>query len=137
MLGDGEEEEKKEFDPNDHRIDVEHVRQDDFFYKIKEHNKEKKHYIIEIPQIKKKYRVQFKQDEELGFVGLPQEWERYIRELKVEPYEMAKSPLAFLMTVNYVATQGFKSMLNKANLYERMSKICDQIKRKNPYESFR
>lgn len=57
MLGDGEEEEKKEFDPNDHRIDVEHVRQDDFFYKIKEHNKEKKHYIIEIPQIKKKYRV--------------------------------------------------------------------------------
>lgn len=88
-------------------------------------NEEKHQYIIEIPQIRRKYRVQFKAEEELGFVGLPLEWERYIRELKVTPPEIAKSPLEFLMTVNYVATQGFKTMLNKSTLYERMSKICD------------
>lgn len=28
-------------------------------------------------------------------------------------------------------------MLNKSTLYERMGKICDQIKRKNPYEDFK
>lgn len=57
--------------------------------------------------------------------------------MKVDTREIAKSPLEFLMTVNYIATEGFSTMLNKANLYERMSKICDQIKRKNPYDDFK
>jgi hypothetical protein len=28
-------------------------------------------------------------------------------------------------------------MLNKSTLYERMGKICDQIKKKDPHEDFR
>lgn len=41
-------------------------------------------YIIEIPRTNRKYKVQFKKDSELGFIGLPQEWERFIREMNVK-----------------------------------------------------
>jgi hypothetical protein len=37
--------------------DPKKINQDDFFYKIKEYNVEKKVYIIEIPKVKKKYKV--------------------------------------------------------------------------------
>jgi hypothetical protein len=38
---------------------------------------------------------------------LPQEWERFIREMNVKVQEIAKEPFEFLMTVNFVATAGF------------------------------
>lgn len=57
--------------------------------------------------------------------------------MNVKVQEIAKEPFEFLMTVNFVATAGFQKMLNKSTLYERMGKICDQIKRKNPYEDFK
>ena len=81
--------------------------------------------MIEIPQTKKKYRIQFNKESEYGFIGLPQEWERYIREMKIDNAEIAKSPFEFLMTINFCATAGFARMLNKSTLYERMGKICD------------
>ena len=111
--------------------------QSDFFYKIKVQSQEKQQYIIDIPKVKKKYRVQFKEDEDLGFQGLPPEWERYVRELQIPKHEIAKSPFEYLMTVNYVATQGYKKMLNKSALYEKMSSICDQIRKKNPFDDFK
>ena len=46
--------------------------------------------------------------------------------------EIAKEPFEALMTINFVATQGFKKMLNKSTLYDRMGKICDQIKKRDP-----
>lgn len=33
------------------------IKQDDFFYKIKELNPQKLQYIIEIPKLKKKYKI--------------------------------------------------------------------------------
>lgn len=60
------------------------IKQDRFFYKIKELNPDKLQYIIDIPQTKKKYKIQFNVESEFGFIGLPQEWERYIREMKIE-----------------------------------------------------
>jgi len=46
-------------------------------------------------------------ESEYGFIGLPQEWERYIREMAVHNQEIAKSPFEFLMTINFCATAGF------------------------------
>jgi len=100
-------------------------------------SKDKQQYIIEIPKTKKRYKIQFTQESEYGFIGLPPEWERFIREMKVEVKEIGKSPFEFLMTINFVATAGFMKMLNKSTLYERMGKICDQIKRKDPHEDFK
>ena len=57
--------------------------------------------------------------------------------MKVENREIKKSPFEFLMAVNFSATAGFNKMLNKSTLYERMGRVCDQIKRRNPYEDFR
>lgn len=57
--------------------------------------------------------------------------------MKVENSEIKKSPFEFLMAVNFCATTGFNKMLNKSTLYERMGRVCDQIKRRNPYEDFR
>ena len=50
----GQEEEKKmaHDDTNPYTI-----KQDDFFYKIKELNPQKLQYIIEIPKLKKKYKI--------------------------------------------------------------------------------
>jgi len=47
-------------------------------------------------------------------------------------HEIAKAPFEMLMMINFVATNNFTKMLNKSTLYERMGKICDQIKRRNP-----
>lgn len=94
-------------------------------------------YIIEIPKLKKKYKIQFSMESEFGFIGLPQEWERFIREMKISNKEILKAPFEFLMEVNFIATNNFSKMLNKSTLYERMGKICDQIKRKNPFEEFK
>lgn len=57
--------------------------------------------------------------------------------MKVDNREIKKSPFEFLMAVNFCATAGFNRMLNKSTLYERMGRVCDQIKRRNPYEDFR
>ena len=57
--------------------------------------------------------------------------------MKVENREIAKSPFEFLMAVNFCVTAGFQKMLNKSTLYEKMGRICDQIKRKNPYDDFK
>ena len=64
-------------------------------------------------------------ESEYGFTGLPQEWERYIREMKIANDEIKKSPFEFLMTINFCVTDGFRRMLNKQTLYERMGNICD------------
>ena len=102
------------------------VRQDDFFYKIKELNPQKLQYIIEIPKTKKRYKIQFAPESEFGFIGLPQEWERFVREMKVDNKEIQKSPFEFLMAVNFCVTAGFQKMLNKSTLYERMGQICER-----------
>lgn len=68
------EEEKKFGDDqgyNQHRMNPTTIKQDDFFYKIREIKKDEKQYIIEIPRTNRKYKVQFKIDSELGFIGLP------------------------------------------------------------------
>jgi hypothetical protein len=57
--------------------------------------------------------------------------------MQIDNKEIEKSPFEFLMTINFCATAGFAKMLNKSTLYERMGRICDQIKRRNPYEDFR
>ena len=101
------------------------INQDDYFYKIKELNPQKLQYIIEIPKLKKKYKIQFNKESEFGFIGLPLEWERFIREMQIENREIEKSPFEFLMTINFCATAGFAKMLNKSTLYERMGRICD------------
>lgn len=101
------------------------IKQDDFFYKIKELNPQKLQYIIEIPKLKKKYKIQFNKESEFGFIGLPLEWERFIREMQIDNKEIEKSPFEFLMTINFCATAGFAKMLNKSTLYERMGRICD------------
>lgn len=99
------EEQKQEADAEQEGSNVQ--QNDDFFYKIKELSKEKQQFIIEIPKTKKRYKIQFKLDSEYGFIGLPPEWERFIREMKVETKEIEKSPFEFLMTINFVATEGF------------------------------
>ena len=80
------EEEKQDGDGG--KGDVNVIQQDDFFYKIKELSKEKQQYIIEIPKTKKRYKIQFTLESEYGFIGLPPEWERFIREMKVETKEI-------------------------------------------------
>ena len=52
------EEEKKHVDEklDEYRVDGKKIKQDNFFYKIRE-QEEGKHYVIEIPQIRRKYRV--------------------------------------------------------------------------------
>mmetsp|Transcript_18942 Transcript_18942/g.32362 ORF Transcript_18942/g.32362 Transcript_18942/m.32362 type:complete len:276 (+) Transcript_18942:15-842(+) len=131
------EEEKKNMEETREEQNPYHIKQDNFFYKIKEWNAQKLQYIIEIPKLKKKYKIQFSVDSEFGFVGLPAEWERFVREMNVPNKEIAKNPFEFLMAVNFCATNNFTKMLNKSTLYERMGKICDQIRRKNPYDEFK
>lgn len=60
-----------------------------------------------------------------------------MREINIEKKYIAKDPFEFLMTINFIATNNFTKMLNKSTLYERMGKICDMIKRKNPFEEFK
>jgi hypothetical protein len=79
--------------------------QDDFFYKIIQLSQNE--FKIEVPSTKKKYIVMFDPNSEIGFSGLPFEWERYFKEMKIRPDEVAKSPLEVLLCVNFIATQGF------------------------------
>jgi len=51
--------------------------------------------------------VQYDPKSEIGFSGLPFEWERYFKDMKIRPDEVAKSPMEVLLTVNFIATQGF------------------------------
>jgi diadenosine tetraphosphate (Ap4A) HIT family hydrolase len=46
-----------EEDKEDYEVDAKKVNQTDFFYRIKDYNPEKKVYLIEIPKLKKKYKV--------------------------------------------------------------------------------
>ncbi len=57
--------------------------QDDFFYKITQISD--KEYKIEVPSTKKKYLVQVDLKSESGFSGLPFEWERLLKDLKISP----------------------------------------------------
>jgi len=41
------------------------------------------------------------------------------------------------MAVNFIMTDGFSKMENKKTLYSKMSKICKQIKKSDPYKYFK
>ena len=79
--------------------------QDDFFYKISQVGDNQ--FKVEVPSTKKRYMVQYDPKSEIGFSGLPFEWERYFKDMKIRPDEVAKSPMEVLLTVNFIATQGF------------------------------
>jgi serine/threonine protein kinase len=92
---------------------------------------------IEVPSTKKKYMVNFDIRSECGFVGLPFEWERYLKDMKIRPEEIQKWPMEVLMCVNFIATEGFSKMKDKNTLYSKMSKICDNIMKSDPFKYFR
>ena len=60
--------------------------QDDFFYKISALTETE--FKIEVPSTKKKYLVNFDLKSECGFTGLPFEWERYLKDMKIRPDEV-------------------------------------------------
>jgi len=77
-----------------------------------------------------------------GFTGLPFEWERYFSELGItteDNYKLKveKDPYEILLAVNFTATSGFSKMENNKNLYKKMSKICDNIKKGDPFKYFK
>ncbi len=76
--------------------------QDDFFYKISQLSPNE--FRIEVPSTKKRYIVMLDPLSEIGFSGLPFEWERYFKEMKIRPDEIAKSPMEVLLCVNFIAT---------------------------------
>lgn len=76
--------------------------QDDFFYKISQLSLNE--FNIEVPSTKKRYIVMLDPKSEIGFSGLPFEWERYFKEMKIRPDEVAKSPMEVLLCVNFIAT---------------------------------
>jgi len=41
-----------------------------------------------VPSTKKKYMVNFDIKSEIGFTGLPFEWERYLKDMKIRPEEI-------------------------------------------------
>ena len=63
-----------------------------------------------MPSTKKKYIVNVDLDSECGFVNLPAEWERLLKEMKIQPLEVEKTPMEVLMAINFVATEGFSKM---------------------------
>ena len=65
------------------------------------------------------------QREEVGFRGLPFEWARLIKDMKIQPLEVEKTPMEVLMMLNFVSTEGLSKMYDKKTLYQKMSKICD------------
>jgi len=42
-----------------------------------------------------------------------------------------------LMSVNFIATEGFSKMKDKNTLYSKMSKICDNIMKNDPFKYFK
>lgn len=92
---------------------------------------------IDVPATKKRYLVKFDVNSELGFIGLPFEWERYLRDMKIQTQEIAKWPLEVLCSINFIATEGFSKMKDKNTLYSKMSKICDNIMKTDPFKYFK
>lgn len=90
-----------------------------------------------MPATKKRYFVKFDINSECGFTGLPFEWERYLKEMKIPPQEIQKWPLEVLCSVNFIATEGFSKMKDKNTLYSKMSKICDNIMKCDPFKYFK
>ena len=41
------------------------------------------------------------------------------------------------MSVNFIATEGFSKMKDKNTLYSKMSKICDNIMKNDPFKYFK
>jgi len=90
-----------------------------------------------VPAAKKFYRVVVDVNSEIGFVGLPFEWERLLKDMKIGPLEVEKYPMEVLMSINFIATAGFSKMYDKKTLYHKMSRICDKIKKADPYKYFK
>ena len=74
---------------------------------------------------------------ESGFTGLPFEWERLLKDLGISSQEVEKYPMEVLMGVNFIATAGFSKMYDKKTLYQKMSKICDNIMKADPFKYFK
>lgn len=111
--------------------------QSDFFYRITQVKDSPNEFKIEVPSTKKKYQVKFDMQSEVGFTGLPFEWERYLKDMKIPVPEIQKWPLEVLCSVNFIATEGFSKMKDKNTLYSKMSKICDNIMKCDPFKYFK
>eukprot|EP00347_Sterkiella_histriomuscorum_P005395 403356777 len=111
------------------------LQQDDFFYKLTQTNP--KEFRIEVPSSKKRYIVTVNSNTEYGFIGLPFELERLLKEMKLSPLEVEKTPFEVLMEINFLATEGFKKMQDKKSLYQKMSSICDKIMKADPFKYFK
>jgi serine/threonine protein kinase len=96
-----------------------------------------KEFKVEVPSTKKKYYVTCDMKNECGFSGLPFEWERYLKDMKIMAQEVEKYPMEVLMSINFIATTGFSKMQDKKTLYSKMSKICDNIIKTDPYKYFK
>ena len=96
-----------------------------------------KEFRIDVPSTKKKYIVTVDNTSEYGFVGLPFELERILREMKMSPLEVDKYPMEVLMEINFIATAGLSRMQDKKTLYSKMSKICDKIMKADPFKYFK
>ena len=57
--------------------------------------------------------------------------------MKIAPLEVEKNPMDVLMSINSIATAGFAKMYDKKTLYQKMSRICDKIKKADPYKYFK
>jgi len=57
--------------------------QSDFFYRITQVKDSPNEFKIEVPSTKKKYQVKFDISSEVGFTGLPFEWERYLKDMQI------------------------------------------------------
>lgn len=57
--------------------------------------------------------------------------------MKIKPEEIQKWPMEMLMSVNFIATEGFSKMKDKNTLYSKMSKICDNIMKCDPFKYFK
>ena len=110
-------------------------QQDDFFYKIIQHSD--KQFTIEVPATRKKYELIVDSKDEVGFRGLPFEWARLVKDMGFTPLEIEKTPMEVLMSLNFVATESLSKMYDKKTLYQKMSKICDQIMKADPYKYFK
>lgn len=72
---------------------------------------------IEVATTKKKYTVTVDPKSESGFTGLPFEWERLLKDMKIQAMEVEKYPMEVLMGINFIATAGFSKMYDKKTLY--------------------
>ena len=68
---------------------------------------------------------------------MPFEWARLVKDMGFTPLEIEKTPMEVLMSINFVATASLSKMYDKKTLYQKMSKICDQIMKGDPYKYFK